>query len=58
MVGMGPRVGLDVDEAAARVAVRHLDWTEERAEREVREYRDYVQRYRPKEFREREPARA
>ena len=58
MVGMGPDVGLDVDEAAAQVAVRHLGWTEERAEREVRGYRDYVQRYRPKEFRKREPARA
>ncbi|HZC19455.1 MAG TPA: glycerol-3-phosphate dehydrogenase C-terminal domain-containing protein, partial [Rubrobacteraceae bacterium] len=58
MVGIGPKVGLDVDEAAARVAVHHLGWTEERAEREVREYREYVQRYKPKEFREREPARA
>ena len=58
MVGIGPDVGLDVDEAAAQVAVRHLGWTEERAEREVRGYRDYVQRYRPKEFRKREPARA
>jgi len=58
MVGMGPDVGLDVDEAAAQVAVRHLGWTEERAEREVRGYRDYLQRYRPKEFRKREPARA
>jgi glycerol-3-phosphate dehydrogenase len=58
MVGMGSDVGLGVDEAAAQVAVRHLGWTEERAEREVREYRDYVQRYRPKKFREREPARA
>jgi glycerol-3-phosphate dehydrogenase len=58
MVGMGPDVGLDVDEAAAQVAVCHLGWTEGRAEREVRGYRDYVQRYRPKEFRKREPARA
>jgi glycerol-3-phosphate dehydrogenase len=58
MVGMGPRVGLDVDEAAARTAVRHLGWTEERAEREVREYHDYVQRYKPKELQEREPSRA
>jgi glycerol-3-phosphate dehydrogenase len=55
MVGMGPKVGLDVDEAAAQVAVRYLGWSQERADREVREYRDYVQRYRPKEFREREP---
>ena len=58
MVGMGSNVGLDVDEAAAQIAVRHLGWTEERAEREVREYRDYVQRYKPKELQEKEPARA
>ncbi|MBV9455079.1 MAG: glycerol-3-phosphate dehydrogenase [Rubrobacter sp.] len=58
MVGLGPHVALDVDEAAAQVAVRHLDWTEEHAEREVKEYRDYVQRFKPKEFRKREPARA
>lgn len=58
MVGMGPNVALDVDEAAAQVAVQYLGWSQERAEREVREYRDYVQRYRPKEFREREPVRA
>jgi glycerol-3-phosphate dehydrogenase len=58
MVGLGPRVALDVDEAAAQVAVRHLGWTEERAEREVEEYRNYVQRYKPKEFRKREPATA
>ncbi|MCA1718197.1 MAG: hypothetical protein LC781_15705 [Actinobacteria bacterium] len=35
MVGMGPRVALDVDEAAARVAVQHLGWSRERAKREV-----------------------
>ena len=52
MVGMGPRVALDVDEAAARVAVQHLGWSEERAEREVAEFRDYVRRYKPKDFRE------
>jgi glycerol-3-phosphate dehydrogenase len=58
MVGLGPRVGLDVDEAAAQVAVRHLGWSQERADREVEEFRDYVRRMRPKEFREREPAKA
>ncbi len=58
MAGMGPDVGLDVDEAAAQVAARHLGWTDERAEREVEEYRNYVQRYRPKQFRERGPAKA
>jgi glycerol-3-phosphate dehydrogenase len=54
MVGMGPHVGLDVDEAAARVAVQHLGWSQERADREVGEFRDYVRRYRPKDLRETE----
>ena len=58
MVGMGPNVGLDVDEAAAEVAVKHLGWDEERAEREVNEYREWVERYKPKQFREGEPAPA
>ena len=52
MVGMGPRVGLDVDEAAAQVAVKHLGWTEERAKSEVEAYRKFVERYRPKSMRE------
>jgi glycerol-3-phosphate dehydrogenase len=51
---MGPRVALDVDEAAARVAVQYLGWSRERAEREVREFREYVRRYKPKELRETE----
>src|ERR671932_1873431 len=37
MVGMGPNVGLDVDEAAVQIDIRYLGWTEERAEREIRE---------------------
>ncbi|CAN5627267.1 glycerol-3-phosphate dehydrogenase/oxidase [soil metagenome] len=52
MVGMGPNVGLDVDEAAAEVAVKHLGWDEDRAEREVKEYREWIERYKPKKFRE------
>lgn len=55
MVGMGPKVALDVDEAAARVAVQHLGWSRERAEREVGEYREYVRRYKPKGLSETEP---
>jgi glycerol-3-phosphate dehydrogenase len=50
MAGYGPRVGLDVVEPAARVAVEHLGWDEERAEREVREYREWIERYTPREF--------
>src|SRR5215207_5832838 len=56
MAGLGPRVGLDVDEAAAQVAVKHLGWSEERAQREVEDYRKYIERYRPKEMREKEAA--
>jgi glycerol-3-phosphate dehydrogenase len=48
MAGLGPKVGLDVDEAAAEVAVRHLGWDRERAAREVSEHRRYVERFRPK----------
>ncbi|HZB09650.1 MAG TPA: FAD-dependent oxidoreductase, partial [Rubrobacter sp.] len=54
MAGYGPRVALDVVDAAAEVAVKHLGWEQERAEREVREYREWIERYTPKEFRVRE----
>jgi glycerol-3-phosphate dehydrogenase len=58
MVGMGPNVGLDVDEAAAEVAVRQLGWDKERAQREVQSFREYVERYRPRAFRKGEPVGA
>ena len=58
MVGYDANVGLDVDEAAAEVAVKHLGWDEDRAEREVREYREWIERYNPKQFRERQSAGA
>jgi len=58
MVGMGPNVALDVDEAAADVAVKHLGWDRERAEREVREYREYIRRYKPKNLEEVSAAKA
>lgn len=58
MAGYGPRVALDVAEPAAQVAVEHLGWDQERAEREVQEYREWVERYTPKEFRDREAAQA
>ncbi|MDQ3637804.1 MAG: FAD-dependent oxidoreductase, partial [Actinomycetota bacterium] len=56
MVGLGPNVALDVDEAAASVAVEHLGWTEDRAREEVENFRRYIERYRPKSFREGERA--
>ena len=52
MVGLGPNVGLDVDEAAAQVAVKHEGWSEERAKNEVEAYREYVERYKPKVMRD------
>jgi glycerol-3-phosphate dehydrogenase len=58
MVAYGPQVALDVDEAAAKVAVKHLGWSRERAEREVRDYREWIERYKPKAFREHESAGA
>jgi glycerol-3-phosphate dehydrogenase len=52
MAGMGPKVGLDVDEAAAEVAAKHLGWSEERRQKEISDYRRYIERYRPKDTRE------
>ena len=58
MVGMGPKVALDVDEAAAGIAVQHLGWDEARAAREVRDYREYIRRYKPKDLEEQQPSKA
>ena len=58
MVGYDANVALDVDEAAAEVAAKHLGWDEERTEREVREYREWIERYNPKQFREKQSAGA
>ena len=48
MVGLGPKVGLDVDEAASQVAVKHLGWDDERAQGEVQDFRGFIKRFRPK----------
>ena len=58
MVGMGPKVALDVDEATARIAAQHLGWSQERVDREVKEFRDYVRRYKPRDLRETESLKA
>ena len=58
MVAYGPTNALDVDEAAAAVAVKHLGWSEERAKQEVEDYHEWIKRYTPKAFREREGAAA
>lgn len=52
MAGLDREAGLDVDEAAAKVAARHFGWDEERTEGEVKEYRDYIRRYHPKALQE------
>ena len=48
MAGYGPDVALDVADAAAEVAVKHLGWDRERAELEVRQYHEWIERYTPK----------
>lgn len=58
MVGYGPDNALNVAEAAAEIAVKHCGWEVGRAERDVREYRKWIERYTPREFREPETARA
>jgi hypothetical protein len=40
-----------VDRAAAKVALTHLGWFGERADREVKEFRGYIRRYNPRELR-------
>jgi glycerol-3-phosphate dehydrogenase len=39
LVGYGPRAGLDVVDAAAELAVRHVGWSDERAARETAAFR-------------------
>ncbi|MDQ3856598.1 MAG: glycerol-3-phosphate dehydrogenase [Chloroflexota bacterium] len=50
MAGVGPRVGLDVLEAAAEIGLRYLGWDEARADREVAEYCAYIERFQPREL--------
>jgi len=48
MVGMNSKVAVGADETAAAVAVRHLNWDEERAREEVERYRTYIRRMTPR----------
>lgn len=50
MVGYDSHVALDLDEAAAEIAAKHLGWDAERTKREVVEYRNWIERYKPKGF--------
>jgi glycerol-3-phosphate dehydrogenase len=47
MLGWGPDLGAGAATAAAELGVRYLGWDEQRAEREVAEYRTYIERYSP-----------
>jgi glycerol-3-phosphate dehydrogenase len=47
MVGLGPRMAIGADRAAAGVAQRHLGWDQARADREVDAFRAYLERFRP-----------
>ena len=48
MVGMNSKVAVGADETAARVAVEHLNWSEERAVEEIERYRAYIARMTPR----------
>lgn len=48
MVGLGSRMGVGADFAAATVAQTHLGWSAEKATREVAEYRSSLERFRPR----------
>ncbi|HEV2861752.1 MAG TPA: glycerol-3-phosphate dehydrogenase [Pyrinomonadaceae bacterium] len=47
MVGLNGRLGLDAAEPAARLAQKHLGWTDGRAASEVEAYGRYVERFVP-----------
>ncbi|MBI3951517.1 MAG: glycerol-3-phosphate dehydrogenase [Acidobacteria bacterium] len=47
VVGLGPTVGLDADEAAARIAQEYLGWDQDRVKREIAAYREYIARFHP-----------
>lgn len=56
MVGLGPRVGIGADDAAAAIAARHLGWDKHRRRQEIAAYRDAVERLRPPALAPREPS--
>src|SRR5256714_280041 len=48
MVGLDSFAGLDADEAAARIAAKYFGWSSDRAEEEIRAYRNYIERFHPR----------
>lgn len=48
LTGMNATAGLDAVEAAATLAKKYLGWDDERAAREIADYRKYVRRFHPR----------
>jgi glycerol-3-phosphate dehydrogenase len=48
MVGLNSKCGIGADEEAAKAAQKFLGWSEERAKKEVENYRRYIKRFHPK----------
>jgi glycerol-3-phosphate dehydrogenase len=48
LVGMNATAGLDAVEDAARLAQKYLGWNDDRAAREIADYRKYVGRFHPR----------
>lgn len=48
MIGLASHVGAGPDVVTAQVAVDHLGWDQERAQREVAAYRIFIERFRPR----------
>ena len=46
MVGLNSSLGVGADEAAARIAQKHLGWSERRAQDEVSSYRKFIEGFR------------
>ena len=46
MVGLNSSLGVGADEAAARIGQKHLGWSEDRGQGEVRSYREFIERFR------------
>jgi glycerol-3-phosphate dehydrogenase len=46
MVGLNSSLGVGADEAAAKIGVSHLGWSEDRARDEVGSYRKFIERFR------------
>ena len=48
MAGLGPSLAIGDDLRASAICRTHLGWNQTRADEEIRNYRTFIQRYRPK----------